>query len=110
MSPGGCSRDAKAARIDPVLPCVVTDKADAAVNVLQDLRNGVLGLASMDHCKHGVASLEKLLHEVRVDRGVVGKPASAHHPEDAQAVGLRGGKDVEGQGRSVLSPVNDVFL
>ena len=60
MSAGRSTGDANAIGVNLIIRGMSPNEADDAVHVRQDFRNGILGLAAVDHGKDGITPLEKL--------------------------------------------------
>ena len=72
MTARGGSRDTEAIGVDPVVLGVITDEPHSPVHVLDDLGNGIAGLAAVDDGEDGVASIGQRLDEDRQNRLVRG--------------------------------------
>src|ERR1700722_2814820 len=109
MSARAAAGDAEMIRIDIIFGGVVAHKANGAVDIALDFGDGVFGLRTMHHREHGIAAFEQWLIRTRVNIFMGREKAATDHPQDADAVGFRGLKNIHRQRRSVLARVNDVL-
>ena len=109
MPAGAASTDAETIRIHAPFRCIETNKANRAVNVLRNFRDGELWLAAMANRKDGVAALQERRVIPWIDGIVVGNPSAADHISDTITVWFSRLDYVKRQGNAEFATVNDIL-
>src|SRR5258708_6262594 len=103
--------DAEPIGIDAVGLGIGPDEADRSLHVVHTFGDSEFRLAAVNDGENGVAAIECLTEECRINRALEKKPTATDAHHDASAVGIFFRREyIHRQGDAVLAAINDILF